>query len=377
MARKKAVRLAVAGVAVAVLAVAALMGPARGEEQQKAAKEPEVKKPAHVPEVLAMLQNLTVDKPRTHKNMIVFPVRWSGKQAGGDWATMDEAVAAGSLKIMEKSQATVPEVMMENTGGKTLLLMSGEIIAGGRQTRVIRKDTVIEPKQRVAVAVFCVEQRRWAGGRNFKNSANMAPAAMQDAIKRGAGQNRVWREVRKKSRETGVTSRTESLDDVMNEPSVRKEHDAAHKNLGKFSPPDTVGIAVADARTGHVVGLELFGCRYLFEQLQDKLIEGYNMDIVVGKGDWDAKAAKQVTAKDIEAYVARALAGTSQYEDTPGSGRGIDLSSGTIKGKGVALGAHAIHLSIQDVRPATTPAKPIVNDRPEPRPPVRPVPLRR
>jgi len=376
MGRTNAGRLAILGVAVAVLAMAALMGPARGQEQQNAAKNEEVRKAAHVPEVLAVLQNLTVDKPRTYKNMVVFPVRWSGKQAEGDWATMDEAVAAGSLKIMEKGQATVPEVMMENTGDKTLLLMSGEIIAGGQQTRVIRKDTVIEPKQKVAVAVFCVEQHRWAGGRDFKNSANMAPAAIQDAMKRGADQGRVWREVRRKSSETGVASETESLDDIMNAPAVKEQHGEAHKSLGDFSPPDTVGIAVADARTGRVVGLELFGCRHLFKELQGKLIEGYNMDVVVGKGDWDEKAAKEVKAKDVEAYVARVLAGGSQYEDTPGSGRGIDLASGTIKGKGVALGAHAIHLSIQDVRPETTPAKPIVDDRPE-RPPVRPMPLER
>ena len=54
--------------------------------QAKNAEEPVVEKAlslksAHVPEVLALLENLTVDPPRTHKSMIVFPLRWSGKQA--------------------------------------------------------------------------------------------------------------------------------------------------------------------------------------------------------------------------------------------------------------------------------------------------------
>ena len=63
-------------------------------------------------------------------------------------------------------------------------------------------------------------------------------------------------------------------------------------------------------------------------------------------------------------FVRRALKGESKYEDTPGSGRGVDLVSGSMRGKGVALGEHAIHLSVQDQRPATTPARPIVNYNP-------------
>jgi hypothetical protein len=65
----------------------------------------------------------------------------------------------------------------------------------------------------------------------------------------------------------------------------------------------------------------------------------------------------------VEAFIVRVLEGTSKYEDTPGSGRGIDLTSGTVRGKGVALGASAIHISIQDLQSPVTPAKPIV-DRP-------------
>jgi len=45
------------------------------------------------------------------------------------------------------------------------------------------------------------------------------------------------------------------------------------------------------------------------------------------------------------------------------------LASGTIRGKGVALGDGAIHLSIQDLQPAVTPAKPFVDRQVLPRGP--------
>ena len=351
------------GVAAALI-LAPAWGPAWGE-QEKAADKPEAAKAVHVPEVKMLLANLAVDPPRKHKNMLVFPVRFSSKQAPGDWTTLDDAAAAGELKVTEKDLATVPEVLMENTGPKSALIVSGEIIKGGRQTRMAAKDVVIETKGKVAVPVFCVEQHRWSGGKEFKGSSNMAPAAINKAIMRGAGQAEVWGAVRayNQSASPAAPSPTESLNDTLESPAVQQRKEAAHKDLGKFSPPDTIGIAVADARSGRVVGLELFGRRDLFERLQEKLIEGYALDLVPPSGEWNDADAKKVTEKDVEAFIARVLEGTSKYEDTPGSGRGIDLVSGTIRGKGVALAENAIHLSIQDLQPPVTPAKPFV-DRP-------------
>jgi len=331
----------------------------------------------HVPEVERLLAGLAVEAPRAHKNMLVFPIRWSGQQAPGDWETLDAALAAGRLKVLEKDQASVPEVVIQNTGDKTVFLMSGEIIQGGKQTRVIRKDTLVEPKQQVAVPVFCVEQGRWTGGKDFKRAANVAPASIQNRMNRGAGQAEVWDRVRDAAKAVGAESPTQSLDEVLESAPAQQKFDRMHKDLGKFSPPDTVGLAVADARTGKVVGVELFGRRDLFEGLQEKLVEGYAADLVLTVAQWEEKEAKPVAADTVQAFIAMALKGTSGYEDTPGSGRGVGLESGTIVGKGVALGEVAIHVSVQDVHPESTPAKPIVTTPPMPpvRPPRPPVPV--
>jgi hypothetical protein len=344
-------------IALVVAVVAALAGAAHAK---------------HVPEVQRLLGGLTIEPPRMHKHMLVYPIRWSGKQAPGDWETLDTALAAGRLKIGEMPRANVPNVEVTNAGDRTVFLMSGEILKGGKQTRVVRKDTVVEPQQKVAVAVFCVERGRWAGGKEFKRAANIAPASLQDAINRGAGQGEVWQRVRQAAPALGGESASESLDEMLESDKARRSFDEAHKDLGKFSPPDTVGIAVADARTGKVVGLELFGRRDLFDGLQEKLVEGYIADIVLAASTAAPAEAKDVPTARVLAFVHRALKGTSAYEDTPGSGRGLTLQSGAICGKGVAVGGSAIHLSVQDTHPKTTPARPIV-DPPRPRPqPVRP-----
>jgi len=346
-------------------AILAAWGPARAEERARLVPV----KGRHVPEVRDLLTGLSVGRPRTYKNMAVFPLRYQARQIQGDWETLDQALDAGHLKILEKDRATVSQVRVENLSEKSIFLMSGEIIRGGKQTRVIAKDTILEPRQKVTLPVLCVERNRWHGGKRFVSSRKLAPSSIAGAIQRGEGQSSVWLRVKEQSRALGVQSRTESLDEVLESDQAQEEFRALHEELGRFSPPHTVGIAIADLRTGRVIGLEVFGRRDLFEDLQDKLVEGYAADLVLVCGTRPGGKA-EVTQKDILAFIRRALSGRSAYEDTPGSGRGLDVRSRDLRGKGVALAGGVVHLSVQ--RTHRSGVRPIVEERPLPaRPRVR------
>jgi hypothetical protein len=367
----KAVFVSAFGVAAILYAVGAPARPVQAQSQ------PPADKAGQAPEVKTLLSGLVVDKARVYKNMLVFPIRYEGKQAPGNWETMDKAVQSGHLKILEEAQAQVSEVQMENVSDATVFLMSGEIIKGGRQTRVIRQDTVIEAKQKTTVPVFCVEPHRWTGKREFEGSRNLVPASLRDAIQSGAGQAEVWQRAAEQSDALRAPNATGNLDESLNSEKAQKHFDEAHKALGHFSPPETVGIAIADARTGHVIGLEVFGRRDLFENLQDKLVEGYAVDLVLTAGDPAPDSKPAVGEKEAAEFIQQALAGSSQYERTPGSGRGLDLTSGTLRGKGVSVGERVIHLSVQETRLLARPAKPIVDDGPDMynNPPVNPDPM--
>jgi hypothetical protein len=330
----------------------------------KAQSQPPLDKAGQAPEVKTLLSGLVVDKARVYKNMLVFPIRYEGPQAPGNWETMDKAVQAGHLKIFEKAQAQVSQVQMENLGDATVFLMSGEIIKGGQQTRVIRQDTVIEARQKASVPVFCVEPHRWTGKREFESSRNLVPSSVRGAIQDGAQQSEVWARAAEMSAGLGAPNATGNLDESLNSEQAQRDFGEAHKALGRFSPPETVGIAVADARTGRVVGLEVFGRRDLFENLQDKLVEGYAADLVLTAGAPASDSKPAVGENDVAEFIRRALAGSSRYERTPGSGRGVDLTSGLLRGKGVSAGEMLIHLSVQETHALGMPAKPIVEDGP-------------
>ena len=78
-----------------------------------------------------------------------------------------------------------------------------------------------------------------------------------------------------------------------------------------------------------------------------------------------AESKTAVGEKEVAEFIQRALAGSSQYERTAGSGRGVDLTSGTLRGKGVSAGEMVIHLSVQETHRLATPAKPIVDGGPD------------
>ncbi len=127
-------KLATAAV-VAAMILAAAIGLADARKQEAASSlRP---RGDHVPEVRALLSNLEVDEPRTHKNMIVFPIRWSGRQAPGRWETLDEAVAAGRPPISGKGQARGPPGWMAHNGRNAGFLMSGGDVQGGRKAPVV------------------------------------------------------------------------------------------------------------------------------------------------------------------------------------------------------------------------------------------------
>ncbi len=339
--------------------------------------QPPAEKAAQAPEVKTLLGGLIVDKARVYKNMLVFPIRYEGRQAPGDWETMDKAVQAGHLKILEKAEAQVSEVQMENLGDTTIFLMSGEIIKGGQQTRVISQDTVIEARQKAAVPVFCVEPHRWTGKRDFENSRNGVPASVRGAMQNGAGQSEVWERAATTAAALKAPNATGNLDESLNSDQTQKDFEEAHKALGHFSPAETIGIAIADARTGRVIGLEVFGRRDLFENLEDKLVEGYAVDLVLTAGEPASESNAAVGEKDVAEFIQQALAGGSRYERTPGSGRGVELTGGALRGKGVSVGEMLIHLSVQETHMRAQPAKPIVNDPPVIYnvPPLRPTPF--
>ena len=83
-----------------------------------------------------------------------------------DIISLSQAINQGVATISERGTASTENVhwlRINNKSDKSIYVGSGEIIGGGRQDRMIMKDTILIPtKGDQYVQVMCVEEGRWA-----------------------------------------------------------------------------------------------------------------------------------------------------------------------------------------------------------------------
>ena len=80
-----------------------------------------------------------------------------------DYLTLDEALARGDVRVTETSDAgDVPELLFENLGEKSVLLLDGEELVGAKQNRVLNLTILAPAKRTITIPVSCVEAGRWS-----------------------------------------------------------------------------------------------------------------------------------------------------------------------------------------------------------------------
>src|SRR5262245_3059154 len=127
-------------------------------EPQKAPQQI-AKDPSMLSDHTALLAPIQVD------SLTLTPIVATGPAAAGDeqLLVLDEAMAAKKVKIREISDGTVNSLTFINQAQQPVFVLAGEVILGGKQDRIIGRNTVIPAKTTQAVPVYCVESGRWTG----------------------------------------------------------------------------------------------------------------------------------------------------------------------------------------------------------------------
>src|ERR1700730_3921750 len=88
------------------------------------------------------------DSAWQYKKLKVIPIRWKGigpidYPLNGNIISLGEALMKGMARISERGTASTENVhwlIVENLSKKNIFIASGDIIAGGRQDRMISRD---------------------------------------------------------------------------------------------------------------------------------------------------------------------------------------------------------------------------------------------
>lgn len=226
----------------------------------------------------------------TFRNLKLIPIRSKEnfRRVIGDmgyYITLQQAIDADKVVINEVSNSgTVNTLLVRNLSTDTLFVMSGEILIGGKQDRVVARDMLIPPNSgQMKLPVFCVEQGRWqykSDGTKFTEYYGMANEHLRDLIDHNGGQQAVWNEVSKTNQKDGVYSATDAYTAHASKIEYRKiEQEYVDFFENVFNDQnDVIGVL---AITGNVIeGADLFVSNILFTQEYRKLMYSYIDDAI-------------------------------------------------------------------------------------------------
>lgn len=220
---------------------------------------------------------------------------------------LDEAMAAGQVKIQEIADGNVNGLTFVNKADHPVFVMAGEVIIGGKQDRIIGRNTVIPAKTTQEVPVFCVEHGRWDGTtKEFTTAKALAHGRLRGQASYAAQQD-VWNEVAAKNKVRKTQSASDTYRKVAQQQSdgtlssMEKQVTAALAKIPAADRTRMVGYAVA--LNGAVATVDLFGSPALFQKLETKLVRSYLTEAV------DLAAQKDVkppSTADVKSFMADA-----------------------------------------------------------------------
>jgi len=274
----------------------------------------------------------TLGRPQVAGPLAVYPVL--GPKPALEYRGLAEAIALGAyVKELDRG-ADVRQVIVENPTDLPILIYEGEQISGAQQNRSFDTSILVPSKSGIPVPVSCIEHGRWDIARAaepFNVSNHTADPALR-AIKRehsnrpdGDGrpdQGRVWSEVGARLDEFGVSSRTDSLEDLFAMRSHRIEELKQPIRLVAHQIGAVVEIS------GRPVALDLVSRAEVYAALAPALNSGYAMQAAEAeptKPD-DERAAR---------FLAKATAGRRELVVNYGLGHAFTVSRKRLVGAGV------------------------------------------
>lgn len=235
---------------------------------------------ADEPEAIrSSLKSLVISKPITYKNLTIYPLTRSFTPET-EYVTLDEAIKRNWLTIREIGSGEVNFVELRNTGSKVVFIMTGEMISGAKQDRMLKDDVLIPPKSDwLKVPVYCVEHGRWVSVSSaFKSSELVVPNALRQRARITENQSQVWDEIASSQDRLGITSGTGTARANYEDENIKKELTEYTKRFADIPKikANTVGVCVTTGT--RIICVDIFANNDLLMKYWHKLLKSYVMD---------------------------------------------------------------------------------------------------
>ncbi len=138
------------------------------------------------------VEGMEIGTPVSFKGLTVWPVLAARPSPDSACLTLHAALDTGRLEISDT--LGMLQIQVRNGLDLDVLLLAGEILAGGRCARLVAEDVLIRAGQAVKVPVVCAEPGAWRTGDKFlrESGHHLAPPSLRRALVSELGQGAVW-----------------------------------------------------------------------------------------------------------------------------------------------------------------------------------------
>jgi len=274
----------------------------------------------------------------TFGNLRIYPVRAKENfrkefASIGKYMTLNEAIVKNKIKISESGNGgTVNNLVIENISRDTIIIITGDVVKGGKQDRIVSQDIVLSPSSgKKSLPVFCVESGRWSSDQNsaanvsvrnnstannnkpeaeFNSYYNKGSVSLRKVVEKEKDQSKVWSKVDELNSANKTTTSTKTYTAMTQSADFKKKLDQYLSFFKNKFVKDSAVVGVVVVTGDKVIGCDMFATHDLFLKQFESLLHSYATEaIVTGK-------PVNITTATVKSYTDKLLASESVQQAT-------------------------------------------------------------
>jgi hypothetical protein len=302
--------------------------------------------------------SLVVAEPKVYRNLRIFPLL-AENQSGKSFLPIDRAIRKGDLEVREKGSGEVNTVKVRNNGGSLVFGLSGDMIVGAKQDRMLKEDVLIPAHSGwLELEVYCTEHGRWtAQTEKFGSISRVVPGALRARAAQTESQSEVWDGVAEAKSSLGTATGGTALRGLYDDPKVQEKAQDYVRELMPVPGTSARTIGVLVAVGDEVLCVDVFASHSLLADMWDKLLNSYAIDAM------SRSATGRLSLDDARAFIRSLEDADIESRSTSGKGRLYRVTTGEGSGSALVHDGDVIHLDLfpghsapkYDYRPGSTP----------------------